>query len=95
MLEARASGSFFQPPRADRGKAPLPRIPRCIRSLQAVRELGLDEDVPNSPRTTRSTALGEELKLNLFMAFVGAWDMMLQLMNNPPAGPSELRKPIS
>jgi hypothetical protein len=35
----------------------------------------LDEDVPNSPGTTRSTALGIELKFDLFMAFVGAWDM--------------------
>jgi hypothetical protein len=32
----------------------------------------LDEDVPNSPGTTRSTALGKELKLDLLMAFVGA-----------------------
>jgi hypothetical protein len=38
----------------------------------------LDEDVPNSPGTTRSTALGKELKLDLLMAFVGAcalWDI--------------------
>ena len=40
-----------------------------------MRELGLDEDVPNSPRTTRSTALGKELKLDLLMAFAGAWDL--------------------
>jgi len=37
--------------------------------------LGLDEDVPDSPGTTRSTALGKELKLDLLMAFVGAWDL--------------------
>lgn len=40
-----------------------------------MRELGLDEDVPESPRTSRSTALGKELKLDLLMAFVGAWDI--------------------
>ena len=43
--------------------------------FRTVRELGLDEDVPDSPRTTRSTALGKELKLDLLMAFAGAWDM--------------------
>ena len=43
--------------------------------FRTVRELGLDEDVPESPRTTRSTALGKELKLDLLMAFVGAWDI--------------------
>jgi hypothetical protein len=40
-----------------------------------VRELGLDEDVVGHPGTTRSTALGKELKLDLVMAFVGAWDL--------------------
>jgi hypothetical protein len=40
-----------------------------------VRELGLEEDVPDSPGTTRSTALGNELNLDMVMAFVGAWDM--------------------
>jgi hypothetical protein len=43
--------------------------------FKMVRELGLDEDVPDSSRTTRSTALGKELKLDLFMAFVGAWHL--------------------
>jgi hypothetical protein len=43
---------------------------------KTVRDLGLDEDVPDSlPGTTRSTPLGKELKLDLVMAFVGAWDM--------------------
>jgi hypothetical protein len=37
--------------------------------FKTVRELGLDEDVPNSPRATQSTALGKELKLDLLMAF--------------------------
>jgi hypothetical protein len=40
-----------------------------------VRKLGLDEDVSDSPGTTRSTALGKELKLDLLMAFAGAWDL--------------------
>jgi hypothetical protein len=48
-------------------------------SLQAfyktVRDLGLDEAVAGQPGTTQSTALGQELKLDLIMAFVGAWDM--------------------
>jgi hypothetical protein len=39
------------------------------------RNLGLDEDVPGCPGTTRSTALGKELKIDLLMAFVGAWDI--------------------
>jgi hypothetical protein len=44
--------------------------------FKTVRDLGLDEDVPDSPPgTTRSTALGKELKLDLLMAFVGAWEM--------------------
>jgi hypothetical protein len=42
--------------------------------FKMLRELGLDEEVPNSSRT-RSTALGKELKLDLFMAFVGAWHL--------------------
>ncbi|MBR0941568.1 hypothetical protein [Bradyrhizobium liaoningense] len=42
---------------------------------QTFRNLGLDEDVPDSPGTTRSTALGKELKLDLLMAFVGALDL--------------------
>jgi hypothetical protein len=33
------------------------------------------EDVPDYPGATRSTALGNELKLDLVMAFVGAWDI--------------------
>jgi hypothetical protein len=38
------------------------------------RELGLEEDVPGMPGTTRSTPLGKELNLDLLMVFVGAWD---------------------
>ena len=43
--------------------------------FKTVRELGLDEDVPDSRGSTRSTALGKELNLDLLMAFVGAWDI--------------------
>jgi hypothetical protein len=42
---------------------------------KTVRDLGLDEEVAGQPGTTRWTALGKELKLDLMMAFVGAWDM--------------------
>jgi hypothetical protein len=52
---------------ADREK--LPALNKTFRNL------GLDEDVPGSPGTTRSTALGKELKIDLLMAFVGAWDI--------------------
>jgi hypothetical protein len=38
-------------------------------------DLGLQEDVPGSPRTTRSTPLGLELKLDLMIAFAGAFDI--------------------
>jgi hypothetical protein len=47
----------------------LPALFRIFRSL------GLDEDVPDSPGTSRSTALGKELNLDLLMVFVGAWDI--------------------
>jgi hypothetical protein len=40
-----------------------------------VRELGLYENVPDSPGTARQTLLGEELKLYLMMAFAGAWHL--------------------
>jgi hypothetical protein len=43
--------------------------------FKTVRELGLNEDVASHPGTTRSTTLGKELKLDLVMAFVGAWEM--------------------
>jgi len=48
------------------------RLPALLKTF---RNLGLDENVPDSLGTTRSTALGKELKLDLMMAFVGAWDM--------------------
>ena len=43
--------------------------------FKTVRDLGLNQDVANHPGTTQDTALGKELKLDLMMAFVGAWDM--------------------
>ena len=40
--------------------------------FRTVRELGLDEDVPESPRTTRSTALGKELKFDFVDGVCGS-----------------------
>jgi hypothetical protein len=48
---------------------------RLAAFFKMVRDLGLEEDIPGSPGTTRSTALGIELKLDLFTVFVGAWDV--------------------
>jgi hypothetical protein len=42
---------------------------------KTLRRLGLEEEVPNSPGTTRWTDLGKELNLDLLMVFVGAWQM--------------------
>jgi hypothetical protein len=42
---------------------------------KTLRQLGLEEDVPNSPGSTRWTDLGKELNLDLLMVFVGAWHM--------------------
>ena len=39
-----------------------------------LRQLGLQETVPEDPSTTRATALGNELKLNLIKVFFGVWD---------------------
>lgn len=57
-----------------RGTWPIPRenLPALFKTF---RSLGLDEDVPNSPGRTQPTKLGKELKLHLFMAIVGAWDI--------------------
>ena len=43
--------------------------------FKVVRRQGLEEEVADSPGTIRSTALGKELKLDLLMAFVGAWEL--------------------
>jgi hypothetical protein len=43
---------------------------------RVVRELGLEEDMPGSPGSVRSTALGQELNLELLMTFVGAYDLL-------------------
>jgi hypothetical protein len=37
-------------------------------------QMGLQETLPNDSRTTRSTALGKELKSDLMMVFLGMWD---------------------
>ena len=58
------------------GAGTWPADPECLPAFfKTVRELGLNQDVANHPGTTQSTALGKELKLDLVMAFVGAWDM--------------------
>ncbi|MBR1069145.1 hypothetical protein [Bradyrhizobium liaoningense] len=41
--------------------------------FKTFRDLGLNEEVTDRPGATQSTALGKELKLDLIMAFVGAW----------------------
>jgi hypothetical protein len=43
--------------------------------FRILRQLGLDEEVPGHLRTTRFTSLGKELKVQLIMAFVGAWEL--------------------
>ena len=40
-----------------------------------LKELKLDEDVLDSPSTTRTTVLGKELQVEAFMAFVGAFNI--------------------
>lgn len=65
LIDYQWFGSGVWPP----ARESLPAI------YSVVRELGLDEDVPNSLGTRRSTSLGKELKLDLQMAFAGAWDL--------------------
>jgi len=57
------------------GAGTWPLIGNLPTFFKTVRELGLDEDVPDSPGTSRWIALGNELNLDLLMAFVGAWDI--------------------
>ena len=50
-----------------------------------LRQLGLQETVPEYPSSTRATALGNELKLDLIMVFLGIWaeeEVPLILMNH-------------
>jgi hypothetical protein len=54
-----------------------PLEPEQLNSFWAmIREFELEEDVPNSPGTTRSTALGNDVNLELMMAFVGAYELL-------------------
>jgi hypothetical protein len=56
------------------GSWPVPT--EALPSLyKTFRELGLNEDCPDDPDCERSTALGKELRFELFLAFVGAYDM--------------------
>ena len=59
------------------GPSNWPVDKECLPTFfRTVRNLGLDEDVPDSrPGTTRPTSLGRELQLDMLMAFVGAWDI--------------------
>ncbi len=38
-----------------------------------LRQLGLQETVPEDPSSTRATTLGSELNLDLIMVFLGLW----------------------
>ncbi len=49
-----------------------------------LRQLGLQETVPEDPSSTRATALGNELNLDLIMVFLGLWaeqEVPWKLMN--------------
>ena len=47
-----------------------------LRIFRAVlRDFELEEDVPDMPGEFRSTALGNEVRVDLFMAFVGDWEL--------------------
>jgi hypothetical protein len=43
--------------------------------FRTTRDLGLDEDVQDSPGSTRSTPLGIELRVVLMTAFAGCWEL--------------------
>jgi hypothetical protein len=43
--------------------------------LRMLKELGLEEDVPETPGNTRSRALGVELNVELMTAFAGVWSI--------------------
>lgn len=46
----------------------------CDALSRKLGELGLQERVPGDILSTRSTALGKELQLDLVMVFIGLWD---------------------
>jgi len=46
----------------------------CDALGRKLNELGLQEFVPGDNLTTRSTALGNELHVDLVMVFIGLWD---------------------
>jgi hypothetical protein len=39
-----------------------------------LQEMGLKEQVPNHPNTTRTTSLGKEFNVDLLMVFMGLWE---------------------
>jgi hypothetical protein len=40
-----------------------------------LKEMGLEEDVPEAPGVVRTTALGLELNVKLMAVFAGIWDV--------------------
>ncbi len=56
----------------------------CAALHKKLHDMGLDEEVPVQPGTTRSTNFGMEQRLNLMMVFLGffdEWDMLIILEN--------------
>jgi hypothetical protein len=41
---------------------------------KVLQEMGLEEQLPNDPKTTRSTSLGKEFNIDLQMVFMGLWE---------------------
>jgi len=74
MIDSRLFGS--RPWLADREA--------CDAMKKRLHDMGLDEEVPVQPGTTRSTNFGMEQRLNLMMVFLGffdEWDMLIILEN--------------
>ena len=74
MIDSRLFGS--RPWLADREA--------CDAMNKRLHDMGLDEEVPGEPGTTRSTNFGMEQRLNLMMVFLGLfdeWDMLIILKN--------------
>ena len=52
----------------------LPDREDCDAIRKKLDDMGLQERVPGDMLTTRSTALGRQLQLDLVMVFLGLWD---------------------
>jgi hypothetical protein len=58
------------------GDGTWPASREVVGSFEKIlRDLGLEEDLPGSPGSSRSTALGLELNVRLMMAFAGVYDV--------------------